>query len=80
VAGALEDPVLKLLDVNGSLIAFNEDWESDQEAQILFTNLAPTSPREAAMLCNPSPGPCVAKAQGRNAATGVALVEVYMLP
>jgi hypothetical protein len=49
VAGALEDPVLELLDVSGSLIAFNDDWESDQEAQILFTNLAPTSPRETAI-------------------------------
>jgi len=80
VAGALEDSVLELLDVNGSLILFNDDWESDQEAQVLFTNLAPTGPREAAILRNLSPGPCVATVQGKNAATGVALVEVCMLP
>jgi hypothetical protein len=80
VANALQDPVLELLDGNGASVASNDDWQSDQEAQIFFTNLGPTSPREAAILRNLSPGPYVATVQGKNDATGVSLVEVYMLP
>ena len=80
VAGALPDPVLELLDSNGVLVASNDDWESDQEAEIFFTNLAPTNLRESAILRNLSPGSYSAKVSDKNGASGVALVEVYVLP
>jgi len=76
---ALEDPVLELLDVNGRLILFNDDWESDQEAQVLFTNLAPTSPREAAILRNQFRTLCRDNAE-KKCCYGRALVEICMLP
>jgi len=80
VAGALPDPVLELKDKDGVLVAANDDWTSDQEAEILFTNLAPANPRESAILRSLSPGSYSAIVLGKNGTSGVALVEVYVLP
>src|SRR5262249_34697689 len=41
VPGALQDTTLELRDSNGALLAFNDDWATDSEAQILFSNEAP---------------------------------------
>ena len=57
-----------------------KDWASDQEAEILFTNLAPTNSRESAILRSLSPGRYTAAVFGKNGSNGVALVEVYILP
>ena len=42
VAGALADPTLELHDKDGVTIATNDDWRSDQEADIMATNIPPT--------------------------------------
>jgi hypothetical protein len=80
IAGALADPVLELHDRDGALIAANDDWTGDQEAQILFTNLAPSNSHESAILQNLNPGTYSATVSGKNGLGGVALVEVYVLP
>jgi hypothetical protein len=39
VAGKLADPTLELHDKDGSTIASNDDWRSDQEADIIATTI-----------------------------------------
>ncbi|HKP02809.1 MAG TPA: hypothetical protein VJU77_05530 [Chthoniobacterales bacterium] len=80
VAGKLEDPVLELRDQNGALLRSNDNWRSDQEADILATTLAPTNDLESAMVETlPANASYTAIVRGVNNTTGVALVEVYAL-
>ena len=79
VSGALEDTTLALHDPNGTLITSNDDWRSTQEQQIIATTLAPADNREAAIVASLTPGGYTAIVRGKEGATGVALVEVYVL-
>ena len=79
VSGALGDPTLELHDGNGALIAFNDNWRNDQEAEIIATTIPPSNDLESAIVRNLTPGNYTAIVRGVNAATGVALVEVYAL-
>lgn len=79
VTDALQDPELELHDGNGALIVSNDDWMSDQEAEIIATGAAPTEPAESAILRTLVPGNYTAIVSGKSGGTGVALVEVYQL-
>lgn len=79
VAGALSDPRLELHDGDGALIASNDNWRSDQEAEILATGIAPSNDRESAIVRNLSLGSYTAIVRGVNNTTGIGLVEVYDL-
>jgi len=80
VKNTLQDPTLDLYDVNGTLIARNDDWmNSPDKNAIIATGLAPTDPRESAILETPAAGNYTAIIRGKNNATGVALVEAYRL-
>lgn len=78
VPNALEDPVLELRDPNGGLISSNDNWQ-EHEAEVNATLLAPTDPRESAMVARLYPANYTAIVRGKNGATGVALVEAYHL-
>jgi hypothetical protein len=80
VTGALQDTTLELHDGNGLLLASNDDWQSDQEEEIVETTIPPTDPREAALVETLAPGAYTAIVAGKNGTTGVALVECYVLP
>ena len=79
---ALEDPNLELRDSNGALIASNDDWQTSPDKQaIIDTTLAPTNPKEAAILAsvpanNSTYTAIVRPARGT---PGIGLVEVYDL-
>jgi hypothetical protein len=77
--GALGDPTLELRDGNGALIAFNDNWRSDQEAEIIATTIPPTNDLESAIVRNLVPGTYTAIVRGANNTVGVAVVEVYGL-
>jgi CSLREA domain-containing protein len=77
--GALGDPALELRDINGALIAANDNWRSDQEAEIIATTIPPTNDLESAIVRNLVPGNYTAIVSGVNNTTGVALVEAYGL-
>jgi hypothetical protein len=79
VPNALQDPTLELHDGNGGLLASNDNWRSDQEAEIIATTIPPTDDRESAILRSLSPGAYTAIVRGKNNSTGVALVEAYQL-
>ncbi len=78
VSGALEDPLLELYDSNGGLITSNDDWQQ-HGAEVNATLLAPTDPRESAIVATLYPANYTAVVRGKNGATGVALVEAYHL-
>ena len=79
VSGALGDPTLELHDGNGATIASNDNWRSDQEAEIIATTIPPSSDLESAIVRSLSPGNYTAIVRGVNSTTGVALVEAYGL-
>ncbi len=81
VADALADPTLELHAGDGSLIATNNNWKSDQQAEIEATGLAPTNDLESAIVATlPGNGASyTAILKGNGGTTGVGLVEAYDL-
>jgi hypothetical protein len=79
VSGALSDPTLELRDGNGALIAANNNWRSDQEAEIIATTIPPLNDLESAIVRNLAPGNYTAIVRGANNTTGIAVVEAYGL-
>jgi hypothetical protein len=80
VPNAIPDPFLELHDKNGALIASNNDWQSDQKDAIAATGVAPPNPKESALLATLLPAEnYTAIIKDSNGASGVALVEVYLL-
>ena len=80
VAGALQDTTLTLVNSSGTIIASNDDWRSTQEQEISASNAAPTDDREAAIVATLTPGGYTAIVRGKNGTTGIASVEMYILP
>lgn len=78
LTGALSDPVLDLYDSSGKLLASNDNWISDR-LNIIGSQLAPTSEREAAVLMALEPGAYTAVVRDSSNQPGLALVEVYDL-
>jgi Carboxypeptidase regulatory-like domain/Beta-propeller repeat len=81
VTGKLADPTLELRDGNGGLVRSNDNWRSDQEAEIIATGIPPTNDLESAIVATlPANGASyTAIVRGVNNTTGVAVVEVYAL-
>ena len=74
----MQDPTLEIHNGNGGLIASNDDWQSNQKAEIQATGLGPSDSRESAILMrNFDPGPYTAIVRGKGNTTGVGLVEIY---
>jgi hypothetical protein len=82
VANPLADPTLELHDANGTLVAFNNNWQDDpsQVAALQADGLAPTDPHESAILTTLSTGSYTAVVQGVSGTTGIGLVEIYNIP
>jgi Matrixin len=80
VANALADPVLELHDSGGGIIASNNDWlSSPQAGEIAASGLAPSDPRESAIIVTLSPGSYTAVMSGYQNGQGIGLVEAYEL-
>ena len=79
LAGKLADPILELRDTNGELLASNDNWRTDQEAEIIATTIPPSNDLESAIVQILAPGNYTAIVRGVNGTTGVALVEAYGL-
>jgi len=77
VAGALADPTLELVNANGMRVRANDNWKSDQQAQLKAIGIQPTRDREAALVQALPPGNYTAIVRGVKNSTGVGLVEVY---
>jgi uncharacterized delta-60 repeat protein len=79
IAGRLEDPTLELHDGNGGLIVANDNWRTDQEAEISATTIPPSHNLESAIVRNLAPGNYTAVVRGANNSKGIAVVEAYAL-
>ena len=74
----LANPTLELHDVDGTLLASNDDWEGGAEAaEIANSGLAPTSAQEPAIIAHLNPGAYTAVVRGTNDTTGLGLIEIY---
>ena len=79
ISNPLADPELELYDGGGSLIFRNDNWRSDQEAQIVQSGMAPSADQESAIIATLPAGNYSAVARGVDGSEGVALVEIYAL-
>jgi hypothetical protein len=79
VSGALADPVLRLYNSAGTLLATNDNWQTDIGATFMQQNgYAPPNPLESAILqANLAPGAYTAVVSGNNGSQGISLAEVY---
>jgi uncharacterized protein (DUF1800 family) len=79
ITGRLMDPSMELRDANGALIKGNDNWRTDQQAEIAASSIAPTDDHEPAVVWTLSPGNYTTIVRGVNNTTGIALVEMYDL-
>src|SRR5439155_4063965 len=80
-SGVLANPVLELRDSLGGLIRSNDNWRSDQEAEIIATGIPPSNDLESAIVATlpPNSSAYTAIVRGANNGTGIGAVEVYDL-
>jgi uncharacterized protein GlcG (DUF336 family) len=79
VTDAMPDPTLELRDVNGTLIAANDNWREGPELEIQESKLAPTNDLESAIITTLPSGPYTAVIHERTGQSGIGLFEVYNL-
>src|ERR1043166_2868356 len=66
VPAALADPALDLRTSAGPLIRTNDNWRSDQEAEIIATGIPPTNDLESAIVETLNPGSYTVVLRGRS--------------
>ncbi len=79
ISGVLADPTVTVYDSNHAIIATNDNWKSNQQAEIQATGLAPQNDLESAVIVTLSPGSYTAIVSGNSGGIGIALAEVYDL-
>ena len=80
VSPVLMDPVLRVYNSSGVLIATNDNWQSDPNQFIVESNgLAPANLLESATAQTLAPGAYTVVVTGTDPTPGIALVEVYDL-
>ena len=80
VSGVLSDPTLTIYDSTGSVIASNDNWETDPNAIYVQKNgLTPPNGFESALVLHLPAGAYTAVVRSANGGTGVGLAEVYTL-
>jgi hypothetical protein len=79
VANPLSNPTLTLVS-GQSVLATNDDWGTAANAvQVQASGFAPAHPQESAILISLFPGAYTAIVGGAGGATGVGIVEVYVI-
>jgi hypothetical protein len=79
IANALPDTTLELHDGNGAIVRQNDDWMTDQKAELEATGLQPTNDLEAALVQTIPPGQYTAQVRGKPETTGSGVVQVFFL-
>jgi arylsulfate sulfotransferase len=80
LSGVLSDPVLSVYNSSHTLIATNDNWQTDPSAlEITANGLAPGNPSESALLQTLAPGAYTVIVTGKEATSGIGLVELYDL-
>ncbi|HZE12369.1 MAG TPA: hypothetical protein VE086_01300, partial [Chthoniobacterales bacterium] len=80
VAQPLADPTIELYNAEG-LVAWNDDWRSHQQTEIIASTVPPTNDKEAAIVAvlPANNAGYTAVVRGVHGGTGVGVVEVYDL-
>jgi hypothetical protein len=78
VTGAVSDTIVQVWQ-GGAMLQENDDWKSSQQAAIAATGFAPLNDREGAVLLTLQPGAYTTTIRGKNGATGVGLVEAFLV-
>ena len=65
--------------LNDQPIAANDDWKSTQQTAIAATGLAPLNDMESAAMLTLQPGAYTVIVRGKGAATGVGIVETFLV-
>lgn len=79
VVGVLADPVIELRGPGGDLIASNDNWRSDQEAEIQASGVPPPNDLESAIVATLPPDGYTVIVRSKEDLPGVGLVEVFDL-
>ncbi|PZR74639.1 MAG: hypothetical protein DLM73_07620 [Chthoniobacterales bacterium] len=79
ITNALPDTTLQLRDVHGAIVRENDDWMTDQQAELEATGLQPSNSKEAALVATIPPGQYTAQVRGKPEGTGIGVVEIYFL-
>jgi len=80
LSDVLADPVLNVYDSTGTLIATNDNWQSDPNHFVVESNgLTPGSLLESATVQTLAPGAYTVIVTGKDPTRGIALVELYDL-
>jgi hypothetical protein len=80
LSDVLSDPVLRVYNSSGTLIAANDNWQSDPNHSVVEANgLAPANPIESATAQTLAPGTYTVLVRGKQATPGIGLVELYDL-
>jgi len=78
VSGVLTDPVLTVHNSSGTVIASNDNWQTDPGAALIAANgLAPGNPSESATLQTSAPGAYTLVVTGKSSTPGISLAEIY---
>jgi WD40 repeat protein len=76
--GSLADPTVELYQGN-TLLQMNDNWKTDQPAEVEATGLAPGNELESAIVRTLNPGSYTAILRGKGDATGIGVVQAYDL-
>jgi arylsulfate sulfotransferase len=80
LSDVLADPVLRVYNSSGALIAANDNWQSDPNHSVVEANgLAPANLLESATAQTLAPGAYTVIIRGHQATPGTGLVELYDL-
>jgi hypothetical protein len=77
-SGSLADPTLELYQGN-TLLQANDNWKTDQQAEVEATGAQPTNDLESAIVRTLDPGSYTAILRGKGDATGIGVVQAYDL-
>jgi sugar lactone lactonase YvrE len=80
VTDSLADPIIELHSGStGVIIAENDNWKNNQEAEIEATGIPPSNDLESALVITLNAGAYTVIERGKSNTTGVGLLEIYDL-
>jgi hypothetical protein len=79
ITNALPDTTLQVRNQDGVIVKENDDWQSDQKAELEATGLQPSDPKESAVVVTLQPGQYTAQVRGKPEATGIGVVQIFFL-
>ena len=78
LSDVLMDPILSVYDSSGTLVARNDNWQTDPSRSFVEANgLAPANALESAVARSLAPGAYTVIVRGKQTTPGIGLVELY---